>query len=254
MSSTSNPVTRQFGAAAAGYATSSIHAAGPDLPLLVDAAEPARSDIALDVGTGGGHTAFALAPHCAGVTAIDITGPMLEEARKGAQSRGLVNVVCEEADAEALPFDPGSFDIVTCRVSAHHFSHPGRFVAEVARVLRPGGRFILVDTIAPEDPALDTFSNAVELLRDNSHIRNWSTLEWLGMMNNVGLAGEVVHRSGYVLDGKSWVQRMKTPESKVDILRQLFREATPSQRQYFEIQDMPWGWTVPYAIFRARTD
>ncbi len=251
--STPSEVTvQQFGAAASKYATSAVHAAGPDLPLVVDAAEPTKRDVALDIGTGAGHTAFALAPRCAGVTAVDITRDMLEEAGKGARQRGLTNVICEYGDAQSLPFDPGTFDIVTCRVSAHHFPAPGRFVAEVARVLRPGGRFVLVDTIAPEDPSLDTFSNTVELLRDRSHVRNWGVSQWLAMMEHVGLHGDVLERSGYVLDGQAWVDRMGTPASKVAVIRELFADATPAQRRYFELRDDPWGWTVPWALIRGR--
>ncbi len=247
----SDAVIEQFSAAAAGYATSTVHAAGPDLPLLVEAAAPSAGEVALDIGTGAGHAAFALAPHVREVTAVDITEAMLEEARKGASSRGLGNVRFEQGDAQALPYGDESFDIVTCRVSAHHFAFPGRFVAEAARVLRPGGRFVLVDTIAPEDAALDTFSNAIELLRDRSHVRNWSAAQWLSMMAPAGLEGEVLHRSGYVLHGPSWVQRMHTPEANVAVIRKLFAEATPAQRRYFEIREEPWGWTVPYAIVRG---
>jgi SAM-dependent methyltransferase len=249
-----NVVVQQFGAVAQGYATSSIHASGPDLPLLVEAASPGPDDVALDIGTGGGHTAFAIARRCARVTAVDITEAMLAEARKGAYSRSLRNIEFEIADAQDLPYESESFDIVTCRVSAHHFPHPGRFVAETARVLRPGGRLVLVDTIAPEDSSLDTLSNTIELLRDRSHVRNWGAAQWLRMMDLAGLQGEVLHRSGYVLDGKSWVERMNTPPAKVAIIRELLAEASPAQRAYLEVRDNPWGWTVPYAIIRATRD
>lgn len=249
--SASDLVRRQFGAAAAGYSTSATHAAGPDLPLLVEYAACQPGDVALDIGTGAGHSAMAIAPFCAHVTATDITPAMLEHARTNAGGRGLTNITVEEADAEALPYAAGSFDLVICRVSSHHFPHPGRFVAEVARVLRPTGRFVLIDTVAPEDPALDTFCNAVEFLRDASHIRDWRPTEWLAMFESAGLRGEVLHRGGYVLDGQSWVGLMRTPAALVAAIRELFSSATPAQRNYFEIRDTPWGWTVPNAIFRA---
>src|SRR5690606_37634756 len=122
---------------------------------------------------------------------------------------------------------------------------------EVARVLRPGGRFILVDTVAPEDPALDTFCNAVEFLRDASHVRDWRTTEWLAMFESAGLRGEVLHRGGYVLDGQDWVNRMHTPPAMVTAIRELFANATTAQRAYFELRDTPWPWTLPNAIFRG---
>lgn len=247
----SDLVRRQFGAVAAGYSTNATHAAGPDLPLLLEAAACRPGDIALDIGTGAGHTAMLIAPHCAHVTAVDITAGMLDETRANAAARGLTNITVEEADAEALPYAANSFDLVLCRVSSHHFAHPGRFVSEVSRVLRANGRFILVDTVAPEDPALDTFCNAVEILRDASHVRDWRCTEWLAMFEAAGLRGEVLHRAGYVLDGQSWTTLMRTPAPYVAAIRELFTRATPAQRAYFEIRDTPWGWTIPNAIFRA---
>lgn len=244
-------VQRQFSASAASYATSSVHAAGPDLPVLVRAAAPQAGEVALDIATGAGHTAMNIAPHCARVVANDITEGMLEQARQNAQQRGLSNITFEDGDAEALGYADGSFDLVTCRVSAHHFPHPGRFAAEAARVLRPGGRMVLIDTIAPEDPALDTFENTIEFLRDNSHVRNWRASEWLQMLATTGFKSEVIDRSGYELDGHAWVTRMQTPGEKVAMIRTLFAEASPSWRAYLEIRDEPWGWTVPYAIIRA---
>ncbi|MDZ7727624.1 MAG: class I SAM-dependent methyltransferase [Dehalococcoidia bacterium] len=244
-------VQRQFSAAASGYANSAVHAAGPDLPVLLEAADPAPHEVALDIATGAGHTAMTLAPRCARVVANDITEGMLEVARENAQQRKITNISFEAGDAEALDYPPESFDLVTCRVSAHHFPHPGRFAAEAARVLRPGGRMVLIDTISPEDPALDTFENTIEYLRDNSHVRNWRAAEWLQMLGTAGFKTEVVARSGYELDGHAWVTRMKTPADNVAMIRKLFAEASPAWRGYLEVRDEPWGWTVPYGIFKA---
>lgn len=244
-------VVRQFSAAASGYANSAVHANGPDLPGFARAAGAGPGDVALDIATGAGHAAFTLAKEAKHVTGIDITENMLTFANQNAKDRGVANVDFRVGDALALDFEADSFDIVTCRVSAHHFSAPQRAVAEMARVLKPGGRVVIVDTISPEDPALDTFENAIELLRDASHVRNYRASEWLEMFGSAGLRAEVVERSGYVLDGQSWVQRMNTPATKVAMIRELFAEASPSLRSYFELREEPWSWTLPYAIFRA---
>ena len=143
------PVQQNFGTAAADYATSSYHAAGPDLKLLVEKAALRGTERVLDVGTGAGHTALAVAPHAARVTGIDLTQEMLEQARGLAASRKLANVSFLEGDALALPFDAASFDVVTSRQSAHHYAGISAAIDETKRVLSPGGRFLLIDTFAP---------------------------------------------------------------------------------------------------------
>ena len=150
---TKDSVRERFGAAAPHYAASWPHATGPDLTALVTAADLREGDVALDVGCGAGHTAFALAGVAARVVALDLTQAMLEQTRTGAVDRGLRHVEAREGDAEQLPFDDESFDVVTSRLAAHHFPHAERFVAEAHRVLRPGGRFVLSDTISPDDDA-----------------------------------------------------------------------------------------------------
>lgn len=81
------------------------------------------------------------------------------------------NVRFQQGTAESLPFPDDSFDIITCRYAAHHFSDVRKAVREVARVLKQDGRFLLVDHYAPEDPVLDEFVNHLNRLRDPSHVR-----------------------------------------------------------------------------------
>jgi ubiquinone/menaquinone biosynthesis C-methylase UbiE len=141
---------QRFGKAAADYATSEVHAKGESLKRLVELAEPKSHWRVLDVATGAGHTALAFAPHVAKVTATDITEEMLREARKLAASRGLANVRTLLAKAEDLPFPDASFDLVVCRLAAHHFDDMKGFAAEAYRMLMPGGMIGIVDTIAPD--------------------------------------------------------------------------------------------------------
>ena len=252
---TSSSVTRsnreQFGAAASDYVVSSYHATGPDLQTLVQVGAFTGGERVLDVGTGAGHTALAVAPHVAEVVGLDLTPEMVASATALAGERGLTNVTFREGDATALPFADASFDIVTNRQSAHHYGDPAKATAESARVLRPGGVFVLIDTISPEDPALDTYLNCVELLRDASHVRDWRPSEWLRMLDAAGFAAEVIDRFTIVLDGADWTRRMRTPATKVAMIRELFATGTVAQRAMFEVQDAPWGFTLPAALFRA---
>lgn len=250
-------VQKTFGRAAANYAVSTTHAGGPDLDAMVAAAErtgpqPARL---LDIGTGAGHTAFAFAPLVAEVEALDLTQEMLDQVDRGARERGLVNVHCRLGDAESLPYPDDTFDIVTSRLCAHHFQDVPAFVREVARVLRPEGVFLLADSMAPEDAALDTFFNAFELLRDPSHVRNYSRSQWRAMLAEVGFSSEVL--GGWMLeqDFETWIQRVGTPETAVAHLRFLFENAHANARESFAIATDAGGVVsvgIPSALIRAR--
>ncbi len=250
-SSVTDSTQKQFGAAAADYITSSYHASGPDLASLMAVAHFTGHERVLDVGTGAGHTALAAARAAREVIGLDLTGEMVDSARSLAGQRGQANVTFQLGDALALPFPDASFDAVTNRQSTHHYADPVRAVAETARVLKPGGQFLLIDTVSPEDPALDTFLNCFELLRDASHVRDWRASEWMRMLQAAGFEAEVVERFTIPLDGDDWTRRMRTPATKVAMIRELFADANPSQRAGFDLRETPWGVTLPAALFRA---
>ncbi len=153
-------VEKQFGAAAADYAASAVHARGPSLARVVDLVAPQAHWRALDVATGAGHTALAFAPHVAHVIASDVTKEMLTEAGKLAGARNLTNVETAHGDAGSLPFAEESFDLVTCRLAAHHFPDPAAFVGEAWRVLKPGGTLALIDNVSPDADMLPAVSRA----------------------------------------------------------------------------------------------
>ncbi len=126
---------------------------------------------ALDVATGGGHTALWLARHGWKVTAGDLAARMLQNAQRLCAEAGL-SIETRLFPAEEMPFDNGSFDLVTARVAAHHFSSPTRFVQEAARVLKSGGHLVLIDGSAPDDDAeTEEWLHRVEKWRDPSHGR-----------------------------------------------------------------------------------
>ena len=180
-------IKQQFGANAAAYVTSAVHAKGSSLARLVELVQPQPHWRALDIATAAGHTAFAFAPRVGHVWATDITPEMLETAKQQAQERGLSNVTVEYADAEDLPYEDASFDLATCRIAPHHFVDVGPFMRQSARVLRPGGILAVVDNVVPAG-AVGDYVNAFEKLRDPSHGRCLTMAEWRQAFAEAGFA------------------------------------------------------------------
>src|SRR5271154_3922701 len=126
-------VRSQFGAAAAAYTASVGHRDPAMVGRVVELARPQPGDRALDIATGAGHTALALAPHVAEVIAYDLTPQMLAETARNAAERGLTNAAIRQGAAEQLSFADSSFEIVTVRQAPHHFADAARAVREMAR-------------------------------------------------------------------------------------------------------------------------
>ena len=181
-----------FGRRAAYYTTSTSHTDKAVLDRVVELARPNLDAVALDIATGTGHTAFALAPHVKQVIAIDITPEMLDEARALQASNGIMNIRFQLASADDLPFDDGSFDIVTCRRAAHHFTDIIRALDEMRRVLKPDGRLVIDDRSVPEDDFVDATMNRLDLLHDESHVREYRPTEWVDMLGDLGFTIKVV--------------------------------------------------------------
>jgi ubiquinone/menaquinone biosynthesis C-methylase UbiE len=203
---TKNTIREQFGAHASAYISSEIHAKGASLARLVELLQPQPEWQVLDVATGAGHTAFALAPNVTHVTATDITPQMLDQARRLAGERGLINVTAETADAEALPYDDGCFDLVTCRIAPHHFADIPLFLKESVRVLHPGGQLAVVDNIVPPG-STGAYVNAFEKLRDPSHGRCLSSDGWIAAFQAVGLKIQHQETLRKIVSFSFWAKR-----------------------------------------------
>ncbi len=246
-------VRAQFGPSAAAYASASVMRAGPDLEAMAGAARLSGNERVLDVGCGAGHTALAFAPRVARVEAIDLTEEMLAQTRELARERGVRNLRTQLGDAEALPYPAARFELATCRLCAHHFQHPGRALAEIARVLVPGGCLLLADILAPATPAEDSFLNAIELMRDPSHVRDHSLSEWWTMLGNAGFVPELVGIWPLALDFESWVSRIGASPSAVAGLRTLLGRASSEARATFSIgEDL--SFSLSSGLIRARLD
>lgn len=235
----------QFGANASNYADSVVHAKGASLARLVELVEPQPHWRALDIATAAGHTAFAFAPYVEHVVASDLTPEMVALAAARADELGHRNVSAELADAENLPFEDDTFDLVTCRIAPHHFPNPHIFVAEVARVLAPGGTFAMVDNVVPEDAEVALFCDDWERRRDPSHVGCLSMSEWSRAFTQAGLAISVAETAPKRMGFQMWVDNMDVPlDDRPELLIELL-DATPAVREFLR----PEGTTQDDAIF-----
>ncbi len=228
---------RRFGRFAQGYVTSRTHARGADLERLIEVVAPRPHWRALDVATGGGHTALRLAPRVARVVATDLTPEMLETARTFVASQGARNVEFRPADAEDLPFEAAAFDLVTCRIAAHHFPRPERFVAEAARVLKSGGIFWLQDQVLPEDPRVARYVDGFEKLRDPSHHRAFPESAWRAMISGVGLRVEHAEQLVKRHELRRWAERQRCTRKVIARLETLLAAAPRAAAEWMQPRD-----------------
>jgi ubiquinone/menaquinone biosynthesis C-methylase UbiE len=224
-------VQENFGKTAADYLTSKPHAKGKSLERLVDLTGPKKDWHVLDVATGGGHVAYTFAPHVARVWATDITQEMIDQVKAEAAKRGLANVRATYARAEALPFEDGAFDLVTCRIAPHHFDSIPEFLAEVHRVLKPGGLFAVVDNVVPPGSVGD-YVNAFERFRDPSHLRAWTMDEWRDALKTAHLPPTHEEQIYKTMEFKSWAQRYE-PVMQA-LIRSMLTQVSPEVKATLE--------------------
>ncbi|MEW9050961.1 MAG: class I SAM-dependent methyltransferase [Neobacillus sp.] len=229
-------VQDQFGKSASAYVSSAIHKDGKDLAQMVNMASTTGQETLLDVATGGGHTANAFAPLVAMVTAIDLTSEMLEAAEKYIKGNRHKNVSFIKADAEKLPFEQESYDLVTCRIAPHHFPNVDQFVREVYRVLKRNGQFLLNDNVVPEDDEFDYFYNQIEKIRDYSHFRAWKKTEWMKMLEKEGFEIIETHRFVKTFRFEPWCNRMNLPTAEKEKLTQFILNSTQKIKDKFRVR------------------
>jgi ubiquinone/menaquinone biosynthesis C-methylase UbiE len=187
---------------AAAYRESATHREGPDLDLLVEWCEPGPGVTALDVATGGGHVARRLREAGCTVVTVDPAPGMRPD------------VV---GPAESIPFEDGSFDVVTCRIAAHHFEDVRAAIGEMARVARR--RVVIEDNVF-----VDERVEEAERLRDPTHVRCYSEEEWKELLTTAGLEVEQVEHFERrpVLD--DWLARTETPAADAERVRELLAD------------------------------
>ena len=187
------------------YRRSEAHREGRDLDLFVEWTE---GETALDVATGGGHVARRLRDAGFQVVTTDAAPGMQPDV----VSRG-----------EDLPFADSSFDVVACRVAAHHFADPGTALAEMARVSRS---LVLVS----DNLFVDEAGEEADRLRDPTHVRNLSEEEWRALFQGVGLNVEAFEREEKWLELEPWLDRAGCAGEEAERVRELLADRIENGR------------------------
>ena len=184
------------------FRESPTHREGPDLDLLVEWCEPGPNVKVLDVATGGGHVARRLREQGCTVVTVDPAPGMKAD------------VV---APADHLPFADGSFDVVTCRIAAHHFPDIAAAVKEMARV--SNRLLVLEDNVFRGERVEEA-----ERLRDPTHVRCYSEDEWKDVVTDVGFEVEQIEHFDRRQSVDAWLERVETPPDAAARVRELLAD------------------------------
>jgi len=245
--------TRQlFGDKSKEYASSSLLVDRENLALVMDLAGISERDRVLDVATGTGYMAMAVAEVNAEVIASDFTLEMLLEAREALEGGGKTELAL--ADADRLAFADNSFDAVTCRVSIHHFANPQLAIGEMARVCKPDGRVVIMDVVSSEDKSKSDLHNKMGKLRDSSEVRQWQRSEIERMVKETGLTVTEVESWSHVMAFDEWIRLGGADSETAERLREMMIDSMngdkAGMKPEFRDGELVFTWTTGIIVAR----
>lgn len=243
-----------FDAFAPGEALSPEYAEGDTRDRVLEHLDPISDDLALDLGAGAGAMSVALAPYVRRVIALDLSRDMLRAAGLAARRRGRMAPIGVRGDALALPLREGCIDVLACRHAARYFGEPSRAAHEIARVLRRGGRVVVLDVVASGDPEVDAVLEALESLYSPVPVKLLSAAAWREQLLATGLRVDWMDEPLFErAEGRSlqdWSARAGLSQSGFEEARELLRNAPEAVRRYLRMlvhgDDLQLHW--PLAI------
>jgi ubiquinone/menaquinone biosynthesis C-methylase UbiE len=221
-------VRASFAPVAANYARAAFHTSSERLREVIELASPTATDLVLDVATGTGNTALALAPLVRRVIGLDLTREMLDEARRVTAERDITNADWVLGDAGRLPFADETFDLYTVRAAPHHFVDFEAFLKETFRVLKPGRAAAFVDCAPPA--AAREVMHEVEVRRDPSHVRSLTVEEWKRRLEQAGFEVEVARARELDWDYEDWMRNMAVAPALAAELAEVIESAKGKAR------------------------
>jgi ubiquinone/menaquinone biosynthesis C-methylase UbiE len=239
--------SERFNSIARNYATSEVHISSPTLARLHTLLP--RIESVCDVASGAGHTGLSFAGVATRIIAVDPAPNMLAQSRKLAAERG-VAVETVEAFAESIPLTTASFDLVVCRLAAHHFSDLPKAMTEMTRLAKPGGYVAIIDMEGDEHPALDALNHDIEVLHDPTHVRSYTVTHWRQLFEQSKLEVVACENRCWEIPGGLTVKRWcELANSGVEALQAIHDRlaATPSDwlSQLEITRDADGGFRIP---------
>jgi ubiquinone/menaquinone biosynthesis C-methylase UbiE len=239
--------SKRFDSIASGYATSEVHSGSPTLDRLHKLLPPV--DSVCDIASGAGHTGLGFAGVASQIVAVDPAPNMLAQVRRLAAERDIA-VETIEAFAESIPLASASFDLVTCRLAAHHFSDLPKAMAEMTRLAKPGGYVAIIDMEGDENPVLDALNHEIEVLHDPTHVRSYTAKYWRTLFAANGLKVEVCENRHWEIPGgltvKRWCELGDSGDEAFHAIHERLASASSEELSALEIaRDADGGFRIP---------
>jgi ubiquinone/menaquinone biosynthesis C-methylase UbiE len=210
----------QFGPIADAYVNCPVQSGDFTLSRMIDLIQPNPEWQALDIATGGGHTALNIAKYVNHVTATDVTHEMLAKAKHSAERHHVNNISLEYADSMNLPYRDECYNLVCCRLAPHHFEDVDKFVKESFRVLRCGGVLSIIDSHVPE--GIGGYQiNEIQKLHDPSHVKCLTKNEWIKVLERNEFEITAIEEGKVEIDFNNWVARARVSEKNIQLITRL---------------------------------
>lgn len=238
---------QRFNSIASGYATSEVHSGSPTLDRLHELLP--HVDSVCDIASGAGHTGLGFAGIASRIVAVDPAPNMLAQVRLLAAERG-IDFETVEAFAEWIPLASASFDLVVCRLAAHHFSDLPKALAEMTRLAKPGGYVAIIDMEGDENPAINALNHEIEMLHDPTHVRSYTAKYWRELFVANGLKVEVCENRCWEIPGgltvKRWCELGNSGDEAFHAIQDRLASTPLDEMAELEItQDTDGGFRLP---------
>lgn len=211
------------------------HGKETDISRILEIAQPEKDDLVLDLVTGLGHVARAFAPHVDRVDAIDPDGAILKGAEVLVENEQRKNIKLMDGSPYELPFRDGTYDIVTARMALRHLGNPLNVIREAHRVLKPSGKFIIADSLAPSHTDLQGFLKNLISSLDRSHIRSFTLAELEDMLGIENFEIDLIEIYPKHNDFGAWTEKLSIDESSIRMITMMLRNASDRAKRHFRV-------------------